>query len=42
VLNGLFLLAAVGAYSLVATAKAPQNTIAAPTAELTTCENVSI
>ena len=42
VLIGLFLLAAVGAYALVATAVAPQITIADPAVELTTGETATV
>ena len=42
VLIGLFLLAAVGAYALVATATAPQITIADPAVELTSGETATI
>ena len=42
VLIGLFLLAAVGAYALVATATAPQVTIDDPAVELTNGETATI
>ena len=42
VLIGLFLLAAMGAYALVATATAPQITIAEPAVELTSGETATI
>ena len=42
VLIGLFLLAAVGSYALVATAVAPQITIADPAVEITAGETATI